>query len=189
MRRTSGKQSDGPSDPGTPSQRRTFWSSPALCRGFLSPLQTEGPRCPAAGTSERRAQRPPGGRRVRQCQQNYSAYSRLTSPSPTSLHNNHPGRRTTMTTAPVFSHRLFALCLSWTERVGELDVNERCRFESQQRSSINLLPPVVFSSVSSNTTRLAQAGLVWNQSVKELTNSAKNRPTAFRTVVTVTMTV
>ena len=53
----------------------------------------------------------------------------------------------------------------------------------------DLPPPVVFSSVSSSTSRLAHAGLVWNQSVMELMNSATNRLTAFRTVVTVTMTV
>lgn len=94
-----------------------------------------------------------------------------------------------MTTAPVFSHRLFALCLSWTERVRELDVNEHRRLEREQPSSLDLLPPVVFSSVFSNACRSAHAGLVWNQSVNELTSSAINRPTAFRTVVTVTMTV
>lgn len=94
-----------------------------------------------------------------------------------------------MTTAPVFSHRLFALCFSWTVRERESDVEEHRRFEGQQASSLDVLPPVVFSSVLSNTSRLAHVGFVWNQSVNELTSSATNRPTAFRTVVTVTMTV
>lgn len=51
----------------------------------------------------------------------------------------------------------------------------------------DLPPPVVFSSVSSNTFRSAHTGLVWNQSVMELMTSATNKLTAFRTVVTVTM--
>lgn len=81
----------------------------------------------------------------------------------TSLHNNHPGRRTTMITAPVFSHRVFALCLSWTEKhsafevtvcVNPTSVDDCCLFASDS------LPPVVFNSAFSRTSCLAHSGLV-----------------------------
>lgn len=132
----------------------------------------------------------------------------------TSLHSNHPGRRTTMTTAPVFSHRVFALCRSWTERqcyesersltlppetIHIVQVSclkwpkvfavHKCSVQITIPVVCNSLPPVVFSSVFSRTSRLAHAGLVWNQSVKELMSSATKRLTTFRTAVTVTMSV
>lgn len=106
----------------------------------------------------------------------------------TSLHSNHPGRRTTMITAPVFSHRDFASCLSWTEK------HRYCMRETHSACYLfqlvcDSLPPVVFSSAFSRTPWLARSGLVWNQSVTLLTSSAKCSITAFNSALTVDMSV
>lgn len=93
-----------------------------------------------------------------------------------------------MITAPVFSHRDFALCLSWTEK-------QWCWSSRNIRCLLFLkfvcdsLPPVVFNSVFSRTSWLAHSGWVWNQSVTLLTSSAQYRITTFKTALTVDMSV
>lgn len=115
----------------------------------------------------------------------------------TSLHNNHPGRRTTMITPPVFSHRDFALYLSWTEKHSAVEITVHMKDTMLVIIIIifffllvcDSLPPVVFNSVFPRTSWLAHSGLVWNQSVTLLTSSAKYRITTFKTASTVDMSV